>query len=138
MGPRLSPVDLCHQSRGREQARRQTVNPLHRVLFLCSLNRWRSPTAEQIFAEHPAIECASAGLNHGAENPLTPELVEWADLIFVMERQHKAKLSNEFQPWLRGKRVVCLNIPDRYPFMDPALVKLLLAKVSGFLPHPPR
>jgi predicted protein tyrosine phosphatase len=85
---------------------------LPRILFLCSLNRWRSPTAEQIFAGHPGIECASAGLNHGAENPLTPELVEWADLIFVMERQHKVKLSSEFKPWLRGKRVVCLNIPD--------------------------
>lgn len=108
---------------------------LPRILFLCSLNRWRSPTAEQIFAEHPGIECASAGLNHGAENPLTPELVEWADLIFVMERQHKVKLSSEFKPWLRGKRVVCLNIPDRYQFMDPALVKLLQAKVGGFLPQ---
>lgn len=117
-----------------------TTNPssssLPRILFLCSLNRWRSPTAEQIFAEeHPGIECASAGLNHGAENPLTPELVEWGDLIFVMERQHKVKLSGEFKPWLRGKRVVCLNIPDNYKFMDPALVKLLRVKVGPFLPY---
>lgn len=89
------------------------------------MNRWRSPTAEQIFAEHPGIECASAGLNRGAENPLTPELVEWADLIFVMELGHKTKLSGEFKPQLNGKRVVCLNIPDIYKFMDPALVKLL-------------
>lgn len=108
---------------------------MQRILFICSLNRWRSPTAEQIFAEHPGIECTSAGLNQGAENPLTPELVEWADLIFVMERQHKTKLSGSFKPHLHGKRVVCLNIPDNYKFMDPALVKLLQAKVSGFLPH---
>jgi predicted protein tyrosine phosphatase len=75
------------------------------------MNRWRSPTAEQIFSEHPGIECTSAGLNRGAENPLTPELVEWAELIFVMERSHKAKLSGEFKPHLLGKRVICLNIP---------------------------
>lgn len=106
-----------------------------RILFICSLNRWRSPTAEQIFAEHPGIECTSAGINRGAENPLTPELVEWAELIFVMERSHKEKLCNEFKPDLRGKRVVCLNIPDNYKFMDPALVKLLRSKVEPFLPQ---
>ncbi|MFZ6751310.1 low molecular weight protein tyrosine phosphatase family protein [Undibacterium sp. Ren11W] len=99
------------------------------------MNRWRSPTAEQVFSEHPGVECRSAGLNRGAENPLTPELVEWADLIFVMERDHKTKLSKEFQPYLRDKRLLCLNIPDNYRFMEPTLVKLLHAKVTGFLPH---
>lgn len=106
-----------------------------RVLFLCSLNRWRSPTAEQIFAEHPGLECSSAGLNNGADNPLTPDLVEWADLIFVMERAHKAKLSSRFRDQINGKRVICLGIPDNYPYMDPALVRLLKSKVTRFLPH---
>lgn len=105
-----------------------------RVLFICSMNRWRSPTAEQVFAEHPGVECTSAGLNHGADNPLTPELIEWADLIFVMERDHKTKLAKTYKQYLGGKRVVCLNIPDKYKFMDPALVQLLTVKVSGFLP----
>ncbi len=109
--------------------------PTERILFICSLNRWRSPTAEQIFCDHPGVECASAGLNQGAENPLTPELVEWASLIFVMERQHKAKLSQHFKPYLRGQRVVCLNIPDKYRFMDPGLIALLRVKVTGFLPQ---
>jgi predicted protein tyrosine phosphatase len=106
---------------------------LQRILFICSMNRWRSPTAEQVFAEHPGVECTSAGLSHGAENPVTPELIAWADLIFVMERAHKAKLAKAFKPYLGNKRVVCLNIPDNYKFMDPALVKLLRAKVGGFL-----
>jgi len=97
------------------------------------MNRWRSPTAEQVFSEFPGIECASAGLNNGAENPVTPELIEWADLIFVMERSHKAKLSNEFKRHMHDTRVVCLNIPDKYKFMDPVLVKLLTSKVAGFL-----
>lgn len=109
---------------------------MQHVLFLCGMNRWRSPTAEQIFSEHPGVETCSAGLNPGADNPLTPELLEWADLIFVMERAHKEKLSRAFKPHLLGKRVICLNIPDNYKFMDPALVKLLRTKVSGFLPPP--
>jgi predicted protein tyrosine phosphatase len=106
-----------------------------RVLFVCSQNRWRSPTAEEVFADYPGIECSSAGLNHDAEHPLTPELVEWADLICVMERRHKAKLSDRFQPFLSSRRVICLNIPDKYRFMDPSLVKLLKVKVTPLLPH---
>lgn len=108
---------------------------MQRILFICSQNKWRSPTAEQVFAERADLECTSAGLNHDAENPLTPELLEWAELIFVMEREHKVKLSARFKAHLRGKRVVCLNIPDNYKYMDPVLVKLLRAKVGSFLPQ---
>jgi len=107
---------------------------MRRVLFVCGKNRWRSPTAEQVFSEHPGIECSSAGLSHDAETPLSVELVEWAELIFVMEKQHKTKLAAQFQAHLGGKRVVCLNIPDNYRFMDAALVKLLRVKVTPFLP----
>jgi predicted protein tyrosine phosphatase len=108
-----------------------------RVLFICGKNRWRSPTAEQVFADHPGIECASAGLSNDAETPVSAELVEWANLVFVMERRHKEKLSAQFKPQLAGKRVLCLNIPDNYKFMDPALIKLLQAKVTPHLPHLP-
>ena len=65
---------------------------------------------------------------------MSAELAEWADLIFVMERKHKTKLSARFGRHLKGKRVVCLDLPDRYPFMDPALVALLGMKVTRFLP----
>lgn len=104
------------------------------VLFICSQNRMRSPTAEQVFAEWPGIETSSAGLNYGADNPVTPELLEWADLIFVMERAHRSKLSARFKAHLGNRRIVCLDIPDEYAFMDPALVRLLKAKVAGHLP----
>lgn len=106
---------------------------MQNILFLCGRNQWRSPTAEQIFADHPGVECASAGLSHDAETPISIELLEWADLIFVMERVHKARLAARFKDHLAGKRVVCLDIPDRYTFMDPALVKLLMAKVPPHL-----
>ena len=106
---------------------------MQRVLFVCSQNRLRSPTAEQVFSAYPGIETASAGLNNDAESPLTPELVEWADIIFVMERAHRTKLSRQFGRHLGKARVVCLDIPDRYRFMDPALIRLLEAKVPRFL-----
>ncbi len=104
------------------------------VLFICSQNRLRSPTAEQVFADWPGIETSSAGLNNDAENPVTPELLRWADTIFVMESTHRAKLSARFKPHIGHVRLICLDIPDDYGFMEPALVKLLEHKVSPHLP----
>jgi predicted protein tyrosine phosphatase len=103
------------------------------VLFVCGRGRRRSPTAEQIFSGRPDLETASAGISSDADNPLTAELVDWADVIFVMEKAQRAKLQKRFRPNLRSKRVVCLDVPDRYVFMDPALVRLLEAKVSRLL-----
>ena len=104
------------------------------VLFVCSQNRLRSPTAEQVFASYPAINVASAGTNNDAENPLTPELVRWANIIFVMEKAHRNKLQKRFKSDLKEARIICLNIPDEYEFMEEALVLLLKAKVGRFLP----
>lgn len=104
------------------------------VLFVCSQNRLRSPTAEQVFANHPAIEVTSAGTNADADNPLTAELVRWADLIFVMEKVHRSKLQKRFRAELKAARVICLDIPDEYEFMDQGLIRLLRAKVGRFLP----
>jgi predicted protein tyrosine phosphatase len=105
-----------------------------RLLFVCGRNRLRSPTAEQLFAGHPGVECASAGLSPDADNPLTPELLDWAEIVLVMEPRQQAKLRQLFAPHLRDKRVVCLRIPDRYEFMDPALVTLLRSRMRPFLP----
>jgi predicted protein tyrosine phosphatase len=105
------------------------------VLFICSQNRLRSPTAEQVFAEWPGIECASAGLNNDADTPVTGEQLEWADIIFVMEKAHRNKLSKRFKPYLKNTKVICLDIPDDFEYMDPTLVKLLKAKVPKFLPQ---
>lgn len=107
---------------------------MKKVLFVCSQNRLRSPTAERIFAKHPGIEVDSAGTNNDADNPLTPELVEWADIIFVMEKTHRNKLQQRFRPQLKKARVICLDIPDEFEFMDPMLIRLLETKVSRYLP----
>jgi predicted protein tyrosine phosphatase len=107
---------------------------MKKLLFVCSQNRLRSPTAEQIFSNRHDIEVDSAGMNNDADNPLTAELVEWADIIFVMEKTHRNKLQQRFRPQLKKARVICLDIPDEYEFMDPMLVRLLEARVSRYLP----
>ncbi|MFD1332395.1 low molecular weight protein tyrosine phosphatase family protein [Methylopila musalis] len=107
---------------------------MKRVLFVCSRNRLRSPTAERVFGARRDLDVASAGLAPDAEEPLTADLVEWAELIFVMEKRHRAALNRRFGRRLRHARVVCLDIPDDYGFMDPRLVQLLEARVGRHLP----
>ena len=105
---------------------------MKRVLFICSQNRLRSLTVEQVFSGRPGFEVASAGLNNDAETTVSPELLEWADVIFVMERMHRSKLSKKFETHLKSKRIICLDIPDEFDYMDPALVRLLETKVGPF------
>jgi predicted protein tyrosine phosphatase len=104
-----------------------------RALFVCSQNRLRSPTAEQIFSTWPNVESASAGVHESADVPLDPELIDWADVIFFMEKVHRAKALKRFPRQLGGKRQVVLNIPDNYKFMDPSLVKILESKAGPLL-----
>ena len=103
------------------------------VLFVCSANRLRSPTAEKVFSTWPGIETYSAGLSNGADVLLSSEQLEWADIIFVMEKAHRNKLNRRFRSSLHGKRVICLDIPDDYEFMDPMLVRLLENRAGRFL-----
>ncbi len=103
------------------------------VLFVCSQNKLRSPTAEQVFANWPGIEVDSAGLDDTCGNPVTPEALEWANLVLVMEQAHRNKLSRRFKKHLKDVRVIVLGIPDDYEFMDPELVRILQAKVPQFL-----
>jgi predicted protein tyrosine phosphatase len=109
---------------------------MKKILFVCSQNRLRSPTAEQVFSKRADLEVDSAGTNNDADNPLTPELVEWADIIVVMEKAHRAKVRRRFRNSLRSARLICLDIPDDYGFMDPALVELLEERLSRYLPEP--
>ena len=106
---------------------------VQKILFLCSQNKLRSPTAEAIFVNYPNLEVASAGLNNDADVPLSTEMVEWAETIFVMERKHQVKLSKNFKHYLKNTKIICLDIPDDFEYMEPALIALLEAKVKKYL-----
>ncbi|RWE47904.1 low molecular weight protein tyrosine phosphatase family protein [Mesorhizobium sp.] len=106
---------------------------MKKILFVCSQNRLRSPTAEQVYSTRRDIEVASAGTNYDADTPLTYELVAWADVIFVMEKTHRTKLQKKFKDSLKAAKVICLDIPDDYEFMDPELIALLKGRVSRYL-----
>src|SRR6478752_3702472 len=106
---------------------------MRRLLFICSRNKLRSPTAEQVFAGWPNVESDSAGLATDAETVLSVDQLEWADIIFVMEKTHRSRLNQRFRKHLNGKKIVCLDIPDDYEFMQAELVALLEKKVGPLL-----
>jgi predicted protein tyrosine phosphatase len=102
-----------------------------RLLFICSRNRLRSPTAEAVFAGYDGLETRSAGTAKDAEYHIGADDLEWADLVLVMERHHAKRLRELFPK--NRTRVVVLGIPDEYDLMQPELVKLLEERVALFL-----
>lgn len=106
---------------------------MKRLLFICSKNQLRSPTAEAVFADYPGLDVLSAGLNKDSPTPVSPDELQWADIIFVMENDHKVRLRRNFSRWLKDKRVISLDIPDIYAFMAPELIQLLERKVSRLI-----
>ena len=103
------------------------------LLFVCSENRLRSPTAEAVFSEYEGVSAIGAGTNADAETTVSGDLIQWADIVLVMEKSHRNKVSKKFKHLLEGKRLVCLDIPDNYDCMQPELVKLLKAKVPKYV-----
>jgi predicted protein tyrosine phosphatase len=108
------------------------MGPL-RVLFICSRNRKRSPTAEAVFSDRQDLDVASAGLAPDAEEVVTPELLRWAELMLVMEKTHRSRLQRRFGADIRHAKVGCLDIPEDYEFMDERLVKRLQTAVPPLL-----
>lgn len=104
-----------------------------KLLFVCSRNLWRSPTAEALLRDHPRYEARSAGSEAGARIKLTAGHVGWADQIFCMEKKHATRLQARFAPELGEKPLIVLRIPDDYRFMDPILVDLLRTELSAHL-----
>lgn len=104
-----------------------------RVLFICSKNKLRSPTAEAIFSDMDGWEVYSAGISNDAEVRVSLEDIEWADYIFVMEKSHKKKLSNKFGRELNSQSVISLDIPDNYEYMDAELIEILKYKVPNLV-----
>lgn len=106
------------------------------VLFICSQNKLRSPTAEQLYSKRNDLNVLSAGLNNDAEEKVSEELLEWAETIFVMEKAHLNRLRKNFGKYLNAQKIICLDIPDIYEYMEPALVDTLTLKLRRYLGTP--
>jgi len=103
------------------------------LLFVCTVNRMRSCTAETIYGTNPAYKVRSAGITPTAPNQVTAELLNWADKVFVMENMHRAFITEKFPEIDLSNKLVVLGIPDFYYYMEPELIDLLKARMEPFL-----
>jgi len=106
---------------------------LIKILFLCSQNKRRSLTAEKIFNSVNRHEVRSAGTETNSRIKVTPGLLGWADIIFCMEKKHVRRVKDKYYDIVIDKKIVCLNIPDDYGYMDGSLIEILEASVDGYL-----
>lgn len=103
------------------------------ILFICSRNQWRSPTAEKIYAKDPRVNVRSAGTSPRAKRTVNVKDIEWAEQIFVMDYKHKDRLKADFNRPLQYKKIIVLDIPDDYLYMDEELIELLRESVEPYL-----
>lgn len=101
------------------------------LLFICSKNQWRSPTAELLFEGHQVHNARSAGTRNKARIKLNQKLIDWADVVLVMENKHRDIVKKQFA--LQRKPLIVLNINDNYQFNDPKLVEILKTALADYL-----
>lgn len=95
------------------------------ILFVCSKNRWRSPTAEAIYLGDERVFVRSRGTAKAAVQPIRSSDIAWADAILVMEDKHRQRILAQFPGEMKFKPAHVLDIPDDYRFMDAELIELL-------------
>ena len=91
------------------------------MLFVCSANQQRSPTAEELYREDPRFKVRSAGTSKLANQTVTEPLLEWADVVVVMEDHHARTIREQFPVASQHSRFVVLGIPDIYSYMASSL-----------------
>ena len=104
-----------------------------RVLFVCRQNRMRSATAERLFCKRTDLDVRSAGTASEALVRVNANMLDWADIIFVMDDDQRQWLASNFEQHPALSKIVCLDIPDDFTFLQPELVKLLEERVPEHL-----
>ena len=104
-----------------------------RVLFICHYNRKRSATAERVFGKDPSLDVRSAGTSDDALVRINRRMLDWADIVFTMDDEQRRDLERLFPGHGALNRLICLDIPDRYNFLDPELVTLLRERTAPHL-----
>jgi predicted protein tyrosine phosphatase len=100
-----------------------------KILFVCGRNKWRSPTAQNIYRNDPRIEVRSAGTSEKSPHLISSSDLLWADLVLVMENKHKNRISVSFRD-IHLPPIKSLDIPDEYVYMDEGLIELIKSGVE--------
>ncbi len=105
------------------------------ILFVCSANKLRSRTAEDYFSsKYTKFNFLSAGTNINVCNregttPLTEDLLEWADVVYVMENKHKNIIrKNTGSKYIN--KIIVLRIQDIYEYGEIKLIDILRDRIK--------
>ena len=107
----------------------QKTNSKPKILVVCGRNKRRSRTAEYIFKNDERFQIKSAGLSVQSEVILNAKLVEWADIIIVMNNSQKARIQEQYRTFAIP-RIENIRIADEYEFLDPELILLLKERIN--------
>jgi predicted protein tyrosine phosphatase len=115
--------------------RREPQVPRLRILFVCTSGIARSRTAAQLF-EGLALasgrcETRAVGTAPWASRRLTTRELAWADVVVVMEPEHRDVIRRFWAD--HDTKVHVLGIPDDYDPDEAALKKILEDKLSAVL-----
>ena len=99
------------------------------ILVVCGRNKRRSRTAEFIFKNDDRFSIRSCGLSPKSDRKISEGDLNWADLIFVMDSNQKAKIK-ELYKYVKLPPFNVLNIEDEYEFMDEELVLMLRDRMN--------
>jgi predicted protein tyrosine phosphatase len=109
------------------------INPREQLLFICSRNQWRSPTAAALFKNSDLYVVKSAGTSDKARVKITAGLINWADRIFVMEKRHAVIIKQNYPDLIVDRSMITLHISDDYQYMDPELIEILESRLAEYL-----
>lgn len=120
-----------------------------KVLFVCSGNYDRSPTAQKLFSNINGIITGSAGTGVGdcetqnnwgkynGPHQIGLDDLNWADYVLVMKERQKEIIKKNFPEWFAEKKgkIKVLEIEDEYFTIKQKeeLKKFLLEKVAPLL-----
>lgn len=99
-----------------------------KILFVCTINKMRSATAHRLYEEDERFIVKSAGTDKNAAVVLDTHLLQWADTVVVMEKEHRNFIRKHYPEIYDAKKIVCLYIPDLYDYMQAELIAMLKDK----------
>ena len=104
-----------------------------KILFVCTCNLNRSPSFERYFKKKlPQYEVKSCGTDYGYPEHLSESLLDWADVVYVMDLSHELYIVEHFSKY--KKKVQVIGISDQYDPDAENLIELIKywVKKEGF------
>ena len=104
------------------------------VLFVCTLNKARSATAERLYRRTPGLSVRSAGTSDRAAHQINEADLAWADRVVVFEVEQERWIRATFAGDL--PEIVDVGVADEFNADDPELVAELTDALSPVLGSP--